>query len=178
MAYINTETNQYPVSEADIRAANPNTSFSSPFQAPEPYAVVFIAPVPTVDNPILQFAREIAPVLTSKGHYEQAFEVVDKFADYTDADGNVVTKAEQEAAAIAADEAAKKVAVKAHAEQLLKDTDYLEGPSVSDSTKSVYLANLAEIVDYRVALRAIAVNPPVVVTEWPVKPDNVWATNE
>lgn len=175
MAYINTETNQYPVSEADIRAANPNTSFSSPFQAPEPYAVVFIAPMPAVDNPVLQFAREIAPVLTNKGHYEQAFEVVDKFADYTDEEGNTVTKAEQEAAAIAADEEQKKAANKAQAERLLQEDDWVENPSASDTTKPIYLANYDEIMDYRIALRMIAVNPPVVVVAWPTKPEKIWA---
>lgn len=72
--WINTETNQYPVSEQDIRAAFPNTSFATPFVAPEPYAVVFIAPVPEYDR-ITHGYREVAPTLTGKGHYEQTFEV-------------------------------------------------------------------------------------------------------
>ena len=91
MAYINTVTNQYPVSEQDIRNLNPNTSFSTPFVAPEPYAWVFPSPQPTVTN--LQVVREIAPELTVLGHYEQRFEVVDKFQTTPEA-----TKAEQEAA--------------------------------------------------------------------------------
>jgi hypothetical protein len=37
-----------------------------------------------------------------------------------------------------------------------------------------YLANAAEFVAYRSQLRKIAVNPPVIVNEWPVKPDEVW----
>lgn len=85
--YINTQTlTQH--TEQDIRNLNPNTSFSSPFVAPEPYAWVFPSPQPTVTN--LQLAREIAPVLTVLGHYEQRFEVVDKFQG--------ADKAEQEAA--------------------------------------------------------------------------------
>lgn len=88
MPYINTTTNQHPISEQDIRNLNPNTSFSTPFVAPEPYAWVFPSPQPTVTN--LQMVREIAPVLTSKGHYEQRFEVVDKFQG--------ADKAEQEVA--------------------------------------------------------------------------------
>ena len=177
MAYINTQTNQYPVSEQDIRNEYPNTSFAIPFQAPEKYAVVFPSPVPTVDNPVIQFARETTPVLTDKGHYEQVWEVVDIFADYTDAEGNVVTKAEQEDTAIARDEDSKKSANKRQAESLLQETDWVENPSVSDATKPVYLSNFAEIMDYRIALRVIAINPTVTV-EWPVKPDNVWTTNE
>ena len=72
--YINTKTQQYPVSESDIRAAFPNTSFAAPFQAPEPYAWVFQAPPPPYD-PILQAVRELAPVLTDKGHWEQRWDV-------------------------------------------------------------------------------------------------------
>ena len=78
--YINTETQQYPVSETAIRAAFPQTSFPSPFVPPDEFKVVFPKPSPSFD-PITQAVREIAPVLTSKGHYEQAYEVVDLDAE-------------------------------------------------------------------------------------------------
>ena len=75
MNYINTTTGEYPVSEAQIRLAYPNTSFPVPFQAPKEYAVVFQAPQPTFDV-LTQSVREVTPVLTNKGHYEQAWEVI------------------------------------------------------------------------------------------------------
>ena len=75
MNYINKITGEYPVTETAIRLANPNTSFPSPFVAPEEYAVVFAAPAPDHD-PIKEMVREVAPVLTEKGHYEQRWEVV------------------------------------------------------------------------------------------------------
>lgn len=106
MSYINTQTHQYPVSEQDIRNFNPNTSFPTPFVAPDEYAVVFPAPQPTHD-PIIQAVREIAPVLTDKGHYEQQWEVVPRFVEYTDEEGVTHTVAEQEAAAIEADRKSK-----------------------------------------------------------------------
>lgn len=77
--YIHLATGQYPVSEADIRAANPNTSFPVPFVAPEQYAVVF--PSPAVYDPATQVATEAAPVLTNKGHWEQAWTVANKSAE-------------------------------------------------------------------------------------------------
>ena len=104
--YINTQTNQFSITERDIRNLNPNTSFPSPFIAPDEYAVVFPAPQPTHD-PIIQAAREIAPVLTPKGHYEQQWEVVPRFVEYADEEGVVHTVAEQEAAAIEADRKSK-----------------------------------------------------------------------
>ena len=76
MAYINTQTNQYPVSESEIRNQYPNTSFANPFVAPSEYAVVFQAPAPAYDV-ISQGVRETAPILTDKGNYEQQWEVYD-----------------------------------------------------------------------------------------------------
>ena len=78
MKYINITTFAYPVSERDIRALNPNTSFATPFVAPAEYAFVFPAPQPTHD-PITQWAQETAPVLTTKGTWEQQWRVVERY---------------------------------------------------------------------------------------------------
>lgn len=73
MAYIHTLTNQYPVSESDIRYANLNTSFSTPFVPPDEYAWVFPAPQPSYDYTTEQ-VREIAPIVVND-HYEQRWEI-------------------------------------------------------------------------------------------------------
>lgn len=93
--YINIKTNQYPVSESDIRAAFPNVSFPVPFRPVEGYEWVFPTPKPAF-NPVIQSAREIDPVKTIKGTWEQRWEVVRKYA----------TK-EEEDAAIEADRKSK-----------------------------------------------------------------------
>ena len=77
--YLNTTTLQR-ATESEIRAAFPNTSFAQPFTPPEGYEVVFPAPQPAYD-PITQAVRETTPVLTDKGHWEQAWEVVELDAD-------------------------------------------------------------------------------------------------
>lgn len=159
MAYINTQTNQYPVYESGIRAENPNTSFAVPFQAPEQYAPVLESPIPEY-NRLTQTVREIAPTKDSLGNWMKTYEVVG-------------LEAEQ----IAYNEAQAKQGNKQTAEQLLSSTDWVENPSVSDNTKPAYLSNFNEIMDYRMALRLIAINPPVTVEAWPEKPANVWATN-
>jgi len=97
--YIQIETKQYPLSERDIREANPNTSFAEPFQPPDDYAWVFPAPQPTYD-PITHAVREIAPADTIKGHWEQQWEVVALDAD---------TVAANQANSVAAERAAAKV---------------------------------------------------------------------
>ena len=93
--YIELETGRYPVSQSQIRAENPNTSYPDSFPVPEGFAIVFPAPAPTCD-PITQIAREVAPIVTDKGHYEQQWEIVDRFIEYTDEEGVLHTKLEQE----------------------------------------------------------------------------------
>lgn len=58
--YINTQTLQYPVSEADIRAEYPNTSFPVPFVPPEHYEPVLEGPVPAYDA-ITHYHVEVQP---------------------------------------------------------------------------------------------------------------------
>lgn len=73
MNYINTITNAYPVSEQEIRALYPNTSFPAVFVPPDEYACVF--PAPPNHDPLTQVAIESAPELTSKGHWEQRWSI-------------------------------------------------------------------------------------------------------
>lgn len=80
MAYLNTTTSAYPVSEAEIRAEFSQTSFGIPFVAPEPYVWVFPAPRPD-HNAFTQYVREIPPALTQLGHYEQRWEVLNLSAE-------------------------------------------------------------------------------------------------
>jgi hypothetical protein len=61
------------------------------------------------------------------------------------------------------------------ASQLLSQTDWVELPSVSNPAVNPHLLNLNEFLTYRESLRAIAVNPPVTVQKWPVKPNEVWS---
>lgn len=58
--YINTQTLQYPVSEADIRAEYPNTSFPVPFVPPEHYEPVLEGPTPAYDQ-ITHYHVEVQP---------------------------------------------------------------------------------------------------------------------
>lgn len=75
MSYIHIPTKRYPVSEADIRAAYPRTSFPAQFVPPPEYAWVYPTPVPQHDGNT-QAVREATPVKV--GHkYEQRWEVVE-----------------------------------------------------------------------------------------------------
>lgn len=66
---------------------------------------------------------------------------------------------------------------KQQASNLLSQTDWTAIPSVADPAQSnPFLANQPAFLEYRNQLRAIAINPPVVVESWPVEPDEVWET--
>jgi hypothetical protein len=75
MRYINVNTGQYPLTEADIRNSLPNTSFNLPFNPPSNYKCVFDVPLPFF-NEMTQELVEDSPSLTSKGHWEREWDVV------------------------------------------------------------------------------------------------------
>lgn len=65
---------------------------------------------------------------------------------------------------------------KQQASELLQATDWTELPSVSDAASPPYLANVADFIAYRNALRVIAIDPPTTpVDPWPTKPTEEWS---
>jgi len=59
----------------------------------------------------------------------------------------------------------------------LQATDWTTVPDVGDSTKSnPYLSNVQDFVTYRNAIRQYAINPVAGDINWPVVPQEVWAT--
>ena len=99
--YINLETKQVST-EHEIRSAHPNTSFATPF-SPDGYAVVFDTPQPAYDK-YSETVQQGLPVLTSKGHWEQTWSIIQLEGDaLIDAQAQ---KVEDEKAKIKADIAA------------------------------------------------------------------------
>lgn len=66
---------------------------------------------------------------------------------------------------------------KEKATQLLQETDWTAPESIANPGESnPYLTNRNDFLEYRSAVRQIAVNPPsTIVTNWPVKPSEVWS---
>lgn len=73
--YIRLSDSHYPMTEAEIRAAHPDTSFSTPFN-PDGYDWVFPVPQPAY-NQYIQQCIGSPPVLSIKGTWEQTWTVVD-----------------------------------------------------------------------------------------------------
>jgi hypothetical protein len=85
------------------------------------------------------------------------------------------TAAADEAAYVAMKDAEFKAANAARAKQDLLASDWSENASVRNAAVTPHLTNTADFDTYRLALRAIAIDPPATVTEWPVRPDATWA---
>lgn len=65
---------------------------------------------------------------------------------------------------------------KQKAVRLLNESDWTATSTISDpQVSNPYLINQAEFLDYRSALREIAVNPQEGFITWPTKPQEVWS---
>ena len=168
MAYINTITNEYPITEKDIRNLYPNTSFPTVFSPPEDYAYVFPTPIPNYDA-VTQYYREIEPIFTVKNVWEQTWIVIPRFQEYIDSENITHTVKEQEDDAIAESEKILKDNNVRTAKQLLIDTDFSALIDVR-----IDLQNVDEFDSYRSFLRQIIINPRLVV-DWPEIPTSIWS---
>ena len=155
--FINTQTMAYPVTQDQIQAEYPNTSFPTHFVAPEPYETVFDSPQPSYD-PITQAVVQGTPEQIS-GQWYQVWDVVDLTPEQIAY--NKDQKAQQNAQ---------------QAKTILSSTDWTAIPDVADPLKSnPYLTNQAEFVTYRSTIRGIAVNPTWDAV-FPTAPTEVWSS--
>ena len=102
--YINTQS-LAQLSEQEIRALNPNTSYPVPFVAPDGYAYVFPTAQP-VYNPVTQVVQQTVPELTVLDTWEQRWEVVEIYQNQQDKDDAI-------AASLIPIRAARHVAIRA-----------------------------------------------------------------
>lgn len=98
--YINTTT-LMQLSEQEIRALNPNTSYPVPFVPPTGYKYIFPAPQPNYD-PVTQRVQAATPELTGLGHWEQRWSVVELYATQGAKDAAIATNQAADAARIQA----------------------------------------------------------------------------
>lgn len=161
----------YPYTFSSLQAENPYTNFGNNtdvmFWFPQTNAAtelgykllpVLESPIPSY-NPLTQYYAP-GPIEYTNGNWYTTYVVYNYDPEQ---------QAEQDAQ--------RKQANKQQASLLLSQTDWTTIPTVADPAQSnPYLANQAAFIEYRNQVRAIAINPPVVVESWPVEPDEVWET--
>ena len=152
-------------SQGEIRKLHPNVSLPRVWDAKvceflgiDP---VLAAPVPEVTD--LQIAVQSGVKQDAKGNWVTDWDIRNKFSDYTNDEGTVVTRAEQEAEYLAKKVAEKEASVRSERDKKLAETDWM---ALSDVTMSDAWKN------YRQALRDVTAQEgfPDTVT-WPTKPE-------
>lgn len=157
---IRIRTSGAVITESEFRALHPNTSF--PQQLSEQLLNDFDADV-VFEGPQAQPTRyQVAfrdGVEQINGKWYSKYSVADMDQGGRDAV-----------------DAQRKVANEARAKQELEASDWSELGTVRDTNLTPHLTNAAAFDTYRVALRAIVINPPVDVDPWPTRPDAVWSS--
>lgn len=155
---INTETTEWPIYEGDFRLMFSDTSFPSPLiDLPAPFAWVNDVDMPNYDA--LREGVEEQNPHNENGLWFRTWIIYNLSPEQ-----------------IAENENAQKQINKAKAMQLLAETDWSATVDISNLEQAdPYLVNQTEFLSYRSNVRKIAVNPPIVVDVWPVKPDEQWS---
>lgn len=153
--------------QGEIRKLNPNTSLPKVWgtNACEALGIdpVLASPKPEASGEFKIVVRN-GVEQDANGNWVYAWTERDMFSDYTDEDGTVHTKAEQEAAYTAKKTAEAEKAVRTKRDSLLAETDWT---GLSDVTMS------DEMATYRQALRDITNHdnfPNLEEADWPTKP--------
>ena len=141
--FLRLSDNQWPFTEQDLDPLmkKPNVNF-------KPNEVEYVEPVPLSMPPINEVTQEVVeahPVELSGG-WTQQWNVVDKFSTYTDEDGVVHTKEEQETAAQDILDRTTAGSVRLSRDELLVSTDF-HALTDTDMTE--------EMTTYRQALRDV-----------------------
>lgn len=154
--YIDTITFEYPISETEIRNRFPNISFPETFVCPENYAFVFSLPQPEY-NSVTQYVIESAPIFTTKGTWEQQWQIIKKYVTQTEEDTAI---SEHTTARINE----LSISVRQQRNSLLNESDWTQ---VLDAP-----VNRTAWAQYRQQLRDVTSQPgfPHEVT-WPQKPE-------
>lgn len=154
---------EWPIDLSQIRAAYPNTSLpeyiSNELSFELGYGPFIFNGYPAQYESQWQNIEEIAPVLID-GKYQQSYKITEK---YTPEEKKAIQDQQS------------KDSNKSQAESLLQETDWTQKSDAIDPTNPPYLANAEAFKAYRQQLRVIAINPPITVDVWPVKPDEEWS---
>lgn len=151
----------HPVTEENFRKLFPDVSFPNPMTVGDVdqfgFGIYQYCQIP--EPGVYEKVIEVSPTKNQEtGVWMQTWKLVPMTPEEIE-EKNILLKSE----------------VKLQAMSRLAATDWIELPSVTDTTKARYLLNKHEFDDYRFALREIAINPPISITNWPTKPDAVWS---
>lgn len=156
---VNNAVVKYPYSLGDMIADNPTVSFAQPISAETAaeYDTFLVEEMPAPSYDHLTHKLVSTNPSFVGGVWVQTWAVVAMTPEEkTRYDDNLKAQNKNIAA------------------QRLQETDWVDLGPVSDPMVLPHLVNVADFNSYRLALRAIAVNPPITIDPWPVKPEEIW----
>jgi hypothetical protein len=154
---------QFPYSVAKLKRDNPNTSYPKPMNAAglANVGMYFVKGLSAPDTGAYEVAYHTGEAVQVDGEWQREWAVKDMFADTTDEDGVITTKAEHEAAYQATLDETAATAVRLKRTELLAGTDWTQ---LADAP-----ADAATWATYRQALRDITEH-----VNFPYLSDNDW----
>jgi len=154
--------------QGELRRDNPNMSMPRVWGDSVCDALnvdpILAAPKPTEGIGQYQFVARNGAVQDSEDNWVEAWEIRDMYADTTDKDGNVTTKADHEKAYQTQLDTSAAKSNRSQRDRLLSETDWW---AVSDRTMT------SDQTSYRKALRDITTHsnwPHLEDADWPTKP--------
>jgi len=157
--------------QGEVRRMHSNTSLPRVWDA-NVCSALGIDPVLEAPKPeVTGYTQAIRNGATqdANGNWVQAWTVVDMFSDYTDDEGNLVTKTDQENDYQARLNSEAAASVRTQRDAKLAESDWMV---IKSSETSVALST--EWATYRQALRDITTHanfPYLIETDWPTKPE-------
>ena len=150
--YIHTDGTVKTVEQ--VRKDNPNTSFpriiTQEMMNALGYSIILYTPQPTASSVTKVVVRD-GVEKNSNGDWVEKWKEVDRHSDYTDADGNTVTKASQDKAYQDTLDGHQKESLRIDREPLLEEADWqihkIEDASGDASAWRSYRQKLREITD-------------------------------
>jgi len=157
--------------QGEVRRMHSNTSLPRVWDA-NVCSALGIDPVLEAPKPeVTGYTQAVRDGVTqdANGNWVQAWTVVDMFSDYTDEDGNLVTKTDQENDYQARLNSEAAASVRTQRDAKLAESDWMV---IKSAETGVALAT--EWATYRQALRDITTHanfPYLTETDWPTKPE-------
>ena len=162
--------------QGEVRRMHSNTSLPRVWDA-NVCSALGIDPVLEAPKPeVTGYTQAVRDGVTqdANGNWVQAWTVVDMFSDYTDEDGNLVTKTDQENDYQARLNGEAAASVRTQRDKLLAESDWVTVKAADQNAQDSLGIQVPQVwLDYRQALRDITSHanfPYLQDSDWPVAP--------
>ena len=174
MLFVQLDTG-LPKTQVQLRKEHSNMSLPKSWTE-DTFALLNVARVEKTEAPIVgQYQSAYKDGIENvDGVWKEKWKIVDMFSDYTDDEGNLVTKTDQENDYQARLNSEAAASVRTQRDKLLAESDWVTVKAVDQNAQDSLGIQVPQVwLDYRQALRDITSHanfPHLQDADWPVKP--------